>query len=59
MTAAHGWLRSFSFMSWAVSGVLWYFLHEAWLYLIAAAGCVAVLILPGLIMMRREPKAVV
>jgi hypothetical protein len=55
----HLWLRTFAFASWIVSGVLWYFLGEPWLYLLAAGACVAVLIVPGLITMRHEPKTVV
>lgn len=59
MTAAHSWLRVFAFLSWVISGVLWYFIDQAWLYLIAAAGCAAVLIAPGVMMIQREPKTVV
>jgi hypothetical protein len=55
----HGWLKTFAFLAWIISGLLWYFFNEAWLYLLAAAGCIAVLIAPGLIMLRHEPKTVV
>lgn len=55
----HLWLRSFAFASWLVSGLMWYFLGEPWLYLLAAGACIAVLIAPGLIMMWHEPKRVV
>lgn len=50
------WLRSFATLAWIVSGLLWLFFSEAWLYLVAAGGCVVVLIAPGVIMMRREPR---
>jgi len=56
---AHAWLRNFAFLAWGFSGILWFFLGEPWLYLIAAGASVAVLIAPGLIMMRREPKSAI
>jgi hypothetical protein len=55
----HKWVRNFAFQAWVVSGLLWYFLDQPWLYLLAAGACVAVLIVPGLIMMSREPKTTV
>jgi hypothetical protein len=55
----HAWLRPFAFLAWAASGLLWFFLTAPWLYLFAAAACVAVLIVPGVVMMRREPSAIV
>ncbi|WP_395647141.1 hypothetical protein [Terricaulis sp.] len=55
----HAWLRSFAMLAWALSGLLWFFTGEPWLYLLAAAGAGAVLIVPGLIMMRREPSTTV
>lgn len=55
----HTWLRSFALQAWLVSGLLWFFLNEPWLYLLAAGACVAVLLVPGLIMMTREPKTTV
>lgn len=55
----HSWLRAFAFMAWAASGALWYFIHEPWTYLLAAVASVAVLIVPGVVMMRDEPKAIV
>ena len=55
----HTWLRAFAFTSWLVSCLMWYFLGEPWLYLLAAAASAVVLIVPGLVMMRREPKTVV
>jgi hypothetical protein len=55
----HKWLRNFALLAWVVSGLLWYFLDQPWLYLLAAGACIAVLIAPGLIMMSREPKTTV
>lgn len=55
----HAWLRAFAFTSWLVSCLMWYFLGEPWLYLLAATASAIVLIVPGLVMMRREPKTVV
>lgn len=53
------WLGTFAWIAFAVSAGLWYFLDDAWSYLLAAAGSVIVLIIPGVIMLRREPNAVV
>lgn len=55
----HGWLKGIALMAWAVSGVLWFFIDQTWLYLIAAGASVAVLVVPGVIMMRREPSMLV
>lgn len=55
----HSWLRGFAFLAWGVSFTLWYFLHAEWTYLFAAIASVAVLIIPGIIMLRREPKTIV
>jgi hypothetical protein len=54
----HVWLRAFAFMAWGVSGTLWLFLHAPWTYLFAAVASVAVLIVPGAVMLRREPAAI-
>lgn len=55
----HLWLRNFAVQAWVLSGLLWFFMGETWIYLLAAGGAVAVLIAPGLIMMRREPSTTV
>lgn len=55
----HPWLQSFAWIAWAVSAALWFFMHEVWTYLVAAAACVIVLIAPGIMMLRREPAAMV
>lgn len=55
----HKWVRNFAIQAWVASGLLWFFLNEPWVYLLAAGAGVAVLIAPGLIMMRREPATTV
>lgn len=55
----HLWLRNFAVQAWVLSGLLWFFAGEQWIYLLAAGGAVAVLIAPGLVMMRREPSTTV
>lgn len=55
----HPWLQTFAWIAWAVSAALWFFMHEAWTYLLAAGACVVVLIVPGIMMLQREPAAVV
>ncbi|WP_144409302.1 hypothetical protein [Pseudoxanthomonas suwonensis] len=57
--AQQAWLRWFSWLSFVASAVLWTFLNEPWAYLVAAAASVAVLLAPGLVMMRGEPSRVV
>jgi len=57
--SGHMWLRAFAWLAWAISGTLWFFMNQPWAYLVAAAGAVLVLLIPGIIMMRREPSAVV
>ncbi len=53
------WMYVYSILSFAVSLVLWIYLTEVWAYLIAAAASLIVLALPGFILLRREPSAVV
>jgi hypothetical protein len=53
------WLQAFAWVAWAVSIGLWYFLNDAWAYLLAAGACVVVLIIPGVILLRREPSTTV
>jgi hypothetical protein len=53
----HLWLRNFAIQAWVLSGLMWFYVNETWLYLLAAGGCIAVLIAPGIIMLRRQPAA--
>lgn len=55
--SGHAWLSSFAFVSAATAGLLCAFANEPWAYLLAATGAFAVLALPGLILLRREPAA--
>jgi len=52
------WLRSVSLLSFAVSVVLWIFINEPWAYLLAAGASICVLLVPGVVLMRQEPRAV-
>lgn len=58
MVGGHTWLRTFALMAWVASGLMWFFMGAAWLYLLAAGASVAVLLAPGVIMLRREPATV-
>lgn len=53
------WLRAFAWLSAAVAGTLCLFANESWAYLNAAAGSLLVLFVPGVILLRREPSAIV
>jgi hypothetical protein len=55
----HRWLSAFAYLAWLISGVLWAFMNEPWAYLVAAAGAVLVLLIPGVISMRAEPSKTV
>ncbi|MGQ0532493.1 MAG: hypothetical protein ACT4OF_07360 [Caulobacteraceae bacterium] len=57
--SGQSWLRVFAFLAWAVSAALWFYIDQPWIYLFAAAASVVVLIVPGLVMVRREPKTTV
>lgn len=52
------WLRTFACIAWAVSAGLWYFLNDAWAYLLAAGASTVVLIIPGVMLLRRETSTV-
>lgn len=57
--SGHMWLRAFAWLSWGVSGTLWFFMNSPWTYIFAAIGAVLVLIVPGVRLMRAEPAKVV
>lgn len=57
--SSQGWLRAFAWLAWAISATLWFYLGAAWAYLFAAAGAVLVLLIPGVVLMMREPSKVV
>ncbi len=54
-----GWLTAFAWLSFAVAGTLCLFANQNWAYLNAAIGSLLVLLAPGLVLMRREPSAIV
>jgi hypothetical protein len=57
--SGQGWLRGFSLLAFATSAVLWTFINEPWAYLLASVASVVVLLLPGVILVRRQPSAIV
>ncbi|MES1157017.1 MAG: hypothetical protein ABUL73_04470 [Alphaproteobacteria bacterium] len=56
--AGKAWLRWVSLLSFSVGVVLWIFINEPWAYLLAAIASVVVLLAPGLVLMRQEPRAI-
>ncbi len=59
MMSNQSWLRAFGWLSVSVAGTLCLFANEGWAYLIAAIGSLLVLAWPGVILMKREPSAIV
>ncbi len=57
--AGEKWLSAFAALSFAASIALHLFANAPWAYLLAAAASVVVLAIPGAILMRREPSALV
>jgi drug/metabolite transporter (DMT)-like permease len=57
--SGQNWLGYFGAVAMVVGSVLWAFNDQAWSYLAAAGSALVVLVAPGLIMMRREPKSTV
>ncbi len=53
------WLRAFGFTSVAIGAVLCLFANEHWAYLLAASGSLFVLVWPWLVLLKREPSAIV
>lgn len=53
------WMRAFGWLSVCVAGVLCLFANQPWAYLIASVGSLLVLFVPGVILLRREPSAIV
>lgn len=54
-----GWLKRFAWLSAGVALTLCLFANEDWAYLYAALGSLLALAWPGLILMKREPSAIV
>lgn len=55
--SGHRWLNGFGVAALASACVLWVLYGMAWTYLYGAAAALIVLLVPGIIMIRREPKA--
>jgi ABC-type uncharacterized transport system permease subunit len=53
------WLGAFAFVAFVVSAALSAFANASWAYLLAAAASAIVLAIPGFILLRREPSAIV
>lgn len=53
------WLRGFAFLAWLASGAMWFYLDTPWTYLLAAGASLLVLVIPGVAMIRREPRLTV
>ena len=53
------WLRNFGLISIVIGAVLCLFANESWAYLLAAAGSLTVLAWPGIVLLKREPSAIV
>lgn len=54
----HTWLRGFGWLSVSVAMTLCLFANANWAYIVAAAGSLLGLTLPGLILLKREPAAI-
>lgn len=57
--AKETWLAAFAFLSFIIAAILGVYLISTWFYLAAAAGVVLVLVLPGVILLNREPATTV
>ena len=53
------WLRAFGWLAISVAGTLCLFANANWAYLVAATGSLLALTWPGLVLLKREPSAVV
>lgn len=53
------WLRGFGWLSVAVAANCAMFANQDWVYVIAAIGSLAAFVWPGIVLLRREPSAIV
>ncbi len=53
------WMRGFGLISIVIGAVLCLFSNETWAYLLAALGSLVVLAWPGVVLLKREPSAIV
>lgn len=62
LTAAvsgQSWLTLVSLLSFATSATLFLYINEPWAYLLASIASVVVLLMPGIVLVRREPSPIV
>jgi hypothetical protein len=59
MLSDQTWLKRFAWLSFGVAGVLCLFANQNWAYVNAAVGSLLVLVWPGVVLLRREPSAIV
>lgn len=50
------WLAAFAAAAFGVAVILGFFLSSEWFYLAGAAGAIVILLLPGAILLRKEPS---
>lgn len=55
--SGHVWLKRFAWLSFSAALTLCLFANENWAYLVGAAASLLVLLVPGIILLRREPAA--
>jgi hypothetical protein len=53
------WLRAFAWLAVSVAGTLCLFADANWAYIVAAVGSLLALAWPGLVLLKREPSAIV
>lgn len=53
------WLKLFAFLSWGFSIATLFFSGDAYQFLLGSAGCFACAALPGVLLMRGEPKEII
>lgn len=59
MMARERWLFAFALIAYAAGALLTVFANASWAYPVAAAANVIVLAIPGAVLLRREPSAIV
>ncbi len=59
MVSQQVWLRGFAVMAFITATILGVYLHADWFYLAGSAASLAVLLVPGLILLRKEPSTTV
>lgn len=57
--AEKSWLKFFAFGAFGAAAALWIVLTQPWAYLLGASAALAILVTPGIIMVRGEPSTIV